>query len=275
MTQATADLHVHTRCSDGLHSPAEVVELAAQAELSWISITDHDTTIGFKEARETAERLGVGLIPGVELSVEFSGQDFHILGYWVDPEYPELVDLLAEVLAARQERAHRIVSRLHALGVNMPFEQIATHRYCPGYVGRPHVAQALMAGGWVSTFPEAFARYLGKDAPAYVGKAPVEPARVIGTLRRAGGVSVLAHPGAYRLDGALDLFVRHGLQGIEVAHPKHTPDMAAGYRRLAERLDLVMTGGSDFHGRGMSEIAIGATRVDARLLEPLAARKGR
>jgi hypothetical protein len=273
--EATADLHVHTRCSDGLCSPSEVVELAAQAGLSWVAITDHDTTNGLKEAGEAAERIGIGLVPGVELSVEHSGQDFHLLGYWVNTDYPELVDLLAEVVAARQERAHRIVNRLHALGVKITFEEIEPHRWCPGYVGRPHVAQALMAGGWVSTFPEAFARYLGKDAPAYVGKAPIEPARALGALRRAGGVSVLAHPGAYRLNGAIELFVRHGLQGIEVEHPKHTPDMVAGYRRLAQRLDLAMTGGSDFHGRGISEISIGGTRVDARLLEPLAARKGR
>ncbi len=275
MRKATADLHVHTRCSDGLCSPKEVVELAAQAGLSWISVTDHDTTIGLEEARGAAERVGIGFVPGVELSVEHGGQDFHILGYWIDPEYPELVDLLAEVVVARQERAHRIINRLHALGVNLAFEQIEIHRWCPGYVGRPHVAQALIDGGWVSTFPEAFSRYLGKDAPAYVGKAPVEPARALGALRRAGGVSVLAHPGAYRLNGALDIFVRAGLQGIEVEHPKHSPDMVAGYRRLAERLGLATTGGSDFHGRGMSEIPIGGTRVDAGLLEPLAARKGR
>jgi 3',5'-nucleoside bisphosphate phosphatase len=275
LREATADLHVHTHCSDGLCSPTEVVELAAQAGLSWISVTDHDTTIGLEEAGAAAERVGIGFVPGVELSVEFHGQDFHILGYWVDPEDPALVELLSEVVAARKERARRIINRLHALGVNLPFEQIETHRWCPGYVGRPQVAHALMAGGWVSTFPEAFARFLGKDAPAYVGKAPIEPSRAIGTLLRAGGVPVLAHPGAYRLNGALDVFVKEGLQGIEVEHPKHTPDMAAGFRRLAERLGLAMTGGSDFHGRGMSEILIGGTRIDAGLLEPLAARKGR
>lgn len=274
MREATADLHVHTRCSDGLCSPTEVVELAMQAGLSWISVTDHDTTIGLEEARAAALRLGIGFIPGVELSVEFGGQDFHILGYWIDSTDPELAALLDEVVAARKERAKRIINRLHALGVNLAFDQIEPHRWCPGYVGRPHVAMALISGGWVSTFPEAFARYLGKDAPAYVGKAPIEPARAIGTLRGAGGVAVLAHPGAYRLNGALDRFIEAGLQGIEVAHPKHTPEMAAGFRRLAERRGLVMTGGSDFHGRGMSEVPIGGTRVDAGLLDSLAARKG-
>jgi predicted metal-dependent phosphoesterase TrpH len=268
-----ADLHTHTHFSDGLHSPREVIEFAARAELSWVAVTDHDSVEGLEEARGEAGRAGVGLVPGVELSVEFQGQDFHILGYWIDAADADLAALLSEVSNARIQRARRIVSRLHSVGVNLPFERVRAQARSRRYLGRPHVAHALISGGWVRTFREAFARYLGKDAPAYVPKDPLEPARALGILRKAGGVPVLAHPGAYRLDAVWDIFLREGLQGLETEHPKHSAEQAAGFRRLAGRHGLTMTGGSDFHGDGISDAAVGDTRVDASVLDQLAARK--
>ncbi len=274
MLEGTADLHVHTRFSDGLASPVEIMEMGVRAGLSWISVTDHDTVAGLGEAKMEAGKIGIGFVPGVELSVEFRGQDFHVLGYEVDPEDPELMRLLTEIRESRAARATRIVGRLHALGVNLPMESVRRHVGVSGLIGRPHVAEALLSEGWVESFGEAFMRYLGKDAPAYVRKDPVEPRRALAVIRRAGGVSALAHPGAYDLDDSWQVFVREGLQGLETVHPKHTPEAVAGFRRLAERYHLVATGGSDYHGRGGAETPIGGVRVEASVVDEIQARKG-
>ncbi len=273
MHRGYADLHVHTHRSDGLHSPAEVVEMAVRANLSWLAITDHDTIDGLPEAQAAATRLGIGLVPGLELSVGYLGQDFHVLGYWIDPADQRLKELLAEVSAARVARARAIVRKLYALGVNLSYEEVLEQAKSPRAVGRPHVALALVKGGRVGSFAEAFARYLGSEAPAYVGKAPVDPARALGVIRRAGGVPVLAHPGAYHLNGALRVFIKEGLQGLETEYPRRGPEEAASFRRIADRHGLAITGGSDFHGVGISDVPLGGVRVDARLLDHLAARK--
>jgi 3',5'-nucleoside bisphosphate phosphatase len=249
------------------------VELAARAGLSWVAVTDHDTVAGLPEAQEAAERIGIGLVPGIELSVLWRDQDLHLLAYWVDPMDSGLLALLDEIGNARIERAKRILRRLHGLGVNLPFEALVGMTEGSRALGRPHVARALLTGGWVGSFGEAFARYLGSDAPAYVPKEPVDLARAFGVLRGAGGVPVLAHPGAYRLNGAMKLLVDHGLEGLETEYPKRSVEEGASLRRLAERHGLAMTGGSDFHGAGISDVTIGAVRIDARAVDVLAARK--
>lgn len=269
----TADLHTHTNRSDGLHDPAEVVEMAARAGLSWVGITDHDTVSGLQEAQESADRVGIGLVPGIELSVPWKDQDLHLLAYWVDPEDPDLAGLLSEVEAARLERARRILRRLHGLGINLTIDKVLDETIGSHAVGRPHIARALVNGGWAGSCGEAFARYLGADAPAYVGKEPLDLARAFGVLRAAGGVPVLAHPGAYRLNGAMTTLVDLGLEGLETDYPRRSAEEGAAFRRLAERLGLAATGGSDFHGTGISDVTIGAVRIDARAIDHLAARK--
>ncbi len=236
-------------------------------------MTDHDTVSGLQEAQEAADRVGIGLVPGIELSVPWKEQDLHLLAYWIDPTNADLLDLLGELEGGRDERAKGILTKLHALGVNLPYEQVLEGTGCTHALGRPHIARALLLGGWVGSFGEAFARYLGSDAPAYVPKGPLDLARAFGVLRGAGGVPVLAHPGAYRLNGGMKLLVDHGLEGLETAYPKCSPEEGAGLRRLAERLGLAMTGGSDFHGVGISDVTIGAVRIDAGAIDLLAARK--
>ncbi len=269
----TADLHVHTNRSDGLHGPAEMVEMAVRAGLSWVGITDHDTVSGVQEAQEAADRVGIGLVPGIELSVPWRDQDLHLLAYWVDPGNSGLIDLLREIEAARIERARKILRKLHGLGVDMAFETVLNDTSGSRALGRPHIARALLSGGWVGSFGEAFARYLGSDAPAHVAKEPLDLARAFGVLRAAGGVPVLAHPGAYRLNGAMTTLVDHGLEGLETEYPRRSAEEGASFRRLAERLGLTATGGSDFHGAGISDVTIGAVRIDARAVDQLAARK--
>jgi len=273
LREGSADLHIHTHCSDGLHSPREIVEMAARAGLSWMAVTDHDSIAGLSEARGEAARRGIGFVDGVELSVEFRGQDFHVLGYAFDPQDAGLQELLAEVVISRMRRSEKIVRRLHGLGVNLRIEDVHVQVGESGLVGRPHVAEALVSGGWVHSFPEAFARYLGKDAPAYVAKDPIAPSRALGVIRAAGGVPVLAHPGAYHLSDSWRIFLKEGLQGLETVHPKHTPDAVAGFQRLATKHHLVATGGSDFHGRGTTEVPIGGIRIDARIVDEIYARK--
>jgi predicted metal-dependent phosphoesterase TrpH len=269
-----ADLHIHTSCSDGWFSPGEVARLASEAGLSCIAITDHDTVAGLEEAEREARRLGVKFVPGIELSVEHEGQDFHFLAYWIDPKDERLTELLGEISVTRVERAKKIVTRLNRLGVSLRFEQVARRATDSHTIGRPHVAHALIKEGWVSTFPEAFARYLRIGAPAYVPKNTLDPVRALEILREAGGVPILAHPGIYRLNGVLQLFLEGGLQGIEIEHPMHSREQVDGLRCLAKRYDLAVTGGSDFHGGELSEFPIGARSVPVEVLKRLAARKG-
>lgn len=270
----SADLHVHTHYSDGLHSPAEVVDFARRAGVGWLAIADHDAVAGIPEGAEAAKKAGIGFVPAIELSVQHGTEDFHLLGYWVDPEDGALQELLREIVDARNRRAGRIINRLHALGIPLTLEDARRQVRKGPYIGRPHIAQALIGGGWVQSFQEAFHRFLGKDAPAYIPKQPLDPRRALAALRGAGAVSVLAHPGAYRTNGAWRIFLPEGLQGLEVWHPKHSAEQVDVWRREAERHGLVMTGGSDFHGKGISESEIGVPHVDARRVDDLAARKG-
>jgi predicted metal-dependent phosphoesterase TrpH len=183
------------------------------------------------------------------------------------------LELIEQIADSRKRRAERILDRLFALGVRVPFEKVRERVGPSGPIGRPHIAEALMSGGWVQSFPEAFARYLGKDAPAYVAKDPIRPGHALGVIRAAGGVTVLAHPGAYQLDTSWGVFLKEGLQGLETVHPKHTPEAVEGFRKLAARHGLVATGGSDFHGRGNAEIPIGGIRIDAAVVDEIYARK--
>jgi 3',5'-nucleoside bisphosphate phosphatase len=247
--------------------------MAARAGLSWVSVTDHDTVSGVAEAQEEADRVGIGLVPGMELSVPWGDQDLHLLAYWIDPSSPALTLLLGELRERRADRVRRIVGRLHDRGVDLPLEDVLLRGAASCAIGRPHIARALMTGGWVGSFGEAFARYLGADAPAFVPKEPLDLARAFGVIREAGGVPVLAHPGAYRLNGTMKVLLDQGLQGIETEYPRRSEEEGISLRRLAERYGLAATGGSDFHGSGISDITIGAVRVDARSVDDLAARK--
>jgi predicted metal-dependent phosphoesterase TrpH len=265
---STIDLHMHSTASDGSDAPEAVAALAARNGLRVISLTDHDSLDGLPAATARAEAAGIRLIPGVELSVHEQGTDVHLLAYGFDPADPELVASIARYRDARRERARKILARLKGLGIRISLETVEEIAR-GGALGRPHVAEALLQGGFVESFNEAFQRFLGGHAPAYVAKAPVLLEDASKVVREAGGVTVLAHPGTLNRDHLIPGWARRGLDGIEVWHSKHDAGAIARYQSYAKMHGLLMTGGSDYHGERTPSVTIGSVPVPETVLLPL------
>jgi predicted metal-dependent phosphoesterase TrpH len=249
---ATIDLHTHSRASDGELTPQDLAVRAHAAGIRVWALCDHDTVAGMADAEMTARRLGVRLVPGIELSAFLDRREIHILGHFVDPTHPALVrfeDFLAE---HRRGRMAKIVERLATLGVFITAEDIV--RWSGGKtIGRPHVARALLEAGAVSSIKEAFDRFLADGRPAYVERFRLEASDAVALVRDAGGTATIAHPGVSRLErGDLSRLRAAGVEGIEVQHPDHNPSVREKYLRLAEEHGLVPTAGSDFHGATVS-----------------------
>jgi hypothetical protein len=260
------DLHAHTLFSDGVLTPEAVVAHALERSLAALAITDHDSVEGVERAR-IAAGTALELVPGIEVSSTLDGTDLHILGYYLDPEDGELVDSLARFREERLRRAQSMVERLCALGAPVDFDEVL-ELAGPGVVGRPHVAEALVRAGHVETVDEAFRRFIGAWGEAFVQRPAFRPEHAIALIHAAGGVSVLAHPGASLPDLVVEQLAAAGLRGIEVWHPQHGAAAVRRFHALARRLDLLETGGSDYHGwpRGA---ALGELPVPASVLGPL------
>ena len=263
-----ADLHLHTHFSDGTDSPERVVELAKASGLSVIAITDHDNTEALPIAAPIAKRLGLELIFGIEMSASAEGEEVHLLGFLIDAMNPVLRQHLAEQQARRIERVREMVQKLKGAGVTIDAEEVFAVAG-QGTVGRPHVAQVLLKHGYISTHSEAFTRYIGPKNPGFVPGSPMAPSHVISVIRTAGGVPVLAHPVYLKRDDLIEQFVKEGLAGLEVYHSGHEPDTVLHYERLANRLHLLRTGGSDYHGRSKEGLPVGAVKVPAALVDLL------
>jgi 3',5'-nucleoside bisphosphate phosphatase len=269
------DLHAHSDRSDGTMSPAELVRNAADAGLDVVAITDHDCFDGWDEATATARDVGIGLVRGVEISCRHAGQSVHLLGYLPDPTYPPLVEELDRVLDGRNARLPLILDRLHDLGIDIEESDVAKVSTDAAASGRPHVADALIELGVVQHRDEAFARFLGPSAPAYVDRYAADLRQMIDLVRRAGGVSVVAHPWARGYDHSAlshDGFAalqEAGLAGIEVDHEDHEPDEREALRGIASELGLVATGSSDFHGAGKFGHELGCNTTPPEQLERL------
>lgn len=264
-----ADLHVHTHYSDGTDSPQRVIELAKQAGLSAIAITDHDILNGHSEAAEAAQAAGLELIPGLEMSASDSGREVHMLGFFIEASHAGFQQRLAEQRTRRVARIHEMIARLGQLGLTITPEEVFSQANHQGAIGRPHVAQALLKRGYVSTTKEAFDRYIGNNAPAYIAGSPLNPKIAIRAIREAGGIPVLAHPIYLKDDTLIEPLVPHGLVGLEVYHSGHPPEAVGRYEQLAERLGLLKTGGSDYHGANKEGAPIGSTSVPYTLVEAL------
>jgi predicted metal-dependent phosphoesterase TrpH len=262
------DLHMHSTASDGSFAPEVIAGMAAANGVEIFSLTDHDTLDGLPPARERAKRDGLRLVPGVELSVSEEGIDVHLLAYGFDPTDPALVAAVARFREGRHERARKILSRLKGLGIRISLEEVEEIAH-GGALGRPHVAEALLRAGHVETFNEAFQRFLGHHAPAYVPKPRVTLEEASSIVKDAGGVTILAHPGTLNRDHLIPAWARRGLDGIEVWHSKHDAVAVDRYRGFAQLHGLLMTGGSDYHGERTPDVSIGGVNVPDEIMKPL------
>ncbi len=241
-----ADLHTHTIHSDGVKTVDELFALAVEKGLAALSITDHDTVASYDEAELNALKTGVEFVPGIELSCFENGRDFHLLGYCLDSENAVLKHYLNNYRIERERRAERIVAKLRKYDSRIEFEEVLTKAGI-GTVGRPHVASVMVDNGISSDNKEAFKKYLNPGKPAFEPKPLFSVEQGIKLINNAGGIAVLAHPGAMP-QNIVSSFVENGLDGIEVVHPSHPPDMQQYYRNIASHYWLIGTGGSDFHG---------------------------
>jgi predicted metal-dependent phosphoesterase TrpH len=246
------DLHSHSRASDGQYAPADVAARAAQAGVAVWALSDHDTVAGLAPAAEAAARHGVRFVPGIELSAFLDRREIHLLGHFVDPGHPSLMQFEDDLAVHRRERMHEIVERLAALGVRIRVADI--EKFGDGKtIGRPHVARAIVETGAVANVKEAFDRFLGEGQAAYVQRFRLELPDAVALVRGAGGTVTVAHPGVSRLErGELARLAAAGVAGVETHHPDHNPSVREKYLRLADELGLVPTAGSDFHGEAIS-----------------------
>ncbi|MEZ5360468.1 MAG: PHP domain-containing protein [Candidatus Zixiibacteriota bacterium] len=242
------DLHIHTDHSDGLQTPEEAVDSGLNLGLRAIAITDHDVVTGSIAAQKYAADKNIEVVTGIELSASKENEDVHILGYFFDPYHDELCRTIERFRRIRHERGKKMVERLAAIDIKFDFDDIV-RRAGKAAIGRPHLAEALVEGGFISNYNEAFRKYLGLNGPVYVPKAKITPAEAISLLHRAGGIAVMAHPGLTNEDGMIEEMAAAGLDGIEIFHPTHKAVDRKRYRRMAEKLGLVCTGGSDSHNR--------------------------
>jgi 3',5'-nucleoside bisphosphate phosphatase len=243
------DLHLHSHISDGDLSPAALVSAAVGAGLDVIALTDHDTAAGVDEALAAALDLPVTVIPGIEISTCTPPHELHVLGYWIDPKSPSILAHQASAAIRRAERMERMVARMVELGVPVTMEEV---RRAAGpearTLGRPHLARALLAGGFTRSFADAFNRFIGDGGPAFVSQDFPSPQAAITAIHDGGGVAVWAHPPLDIVDALLPRFVEWGLDGVECYRPNLTPGDVDRLQRLARQHSLFTTGGSDWHG---------------------------
>jgi len=241
------DLHLHTTASDGTDSPAELVAACRAAGLIVVGVADHDTMAAVPEMEKEACDAGIGFVPGIEITAAWQGKDIHVLGYFLDHRSPELRVFLDAQRTDRIRRARLVAERLEELGAPIDMEALIVRSKGRPLL-RPHIAEALVDRGHARDSQEAFDRYLGDDKPGFVPRAGATPTEVVELIRRAGGVSSLAHPGVTKQDGLIPGLAAAGVDALEVYHADHTDEDTARYLALAERLGLAVTGGSDYHG---------------------------
>jgi hypothetical protein len=241
------DMHVHTNYSDGILSPDKVIDLAVSNKLKGISITDHDSADGIKDALSLHKDRTLDIIPGIELSTTTEGEDVHILGYWIDYDDNKLLSMLSKIRSVRIQRIKKMVKNLYDYyKINVDINEV----YGEGNqnaLGRPHIARVLVKHGYAGNVSDAFKKYLNKNSPIYVEKFKLSPKDAIELIVGAKGAPVLAHPGLIGNKDLIPGIIEAGMYGIEVYHPKHSLDDIRMAQKLAGKYRLVETGGSDFH----------------------------
>jgi predicted metal-dependent phosphoesterase TrpH len=264
-------LHVHSSVSDGLCAPDQLVQMASEAGLSAISLTDHDTVAGVDPGLLAASGTTLQVITGVEISTLVGSVEAHVLGYFIDHRSPQLLETLAVLRASRLRRAESILSVLVGLGIRLSWDQIQGTREDGGIIGRPHIAQALVEQGHASSIEQAFDRYLNRGSPAYVERYKLSPVEAIDVIRTAGGIAVLAHP--LDIIGLVPELAKNGLAGLEVFYRGYSPGEVSGLLSVARQNELIPTGGTDFHGRSEpNSVPLGGIFIPPRTVELLKAR---
>jgi predicted metal-dependent phosphoesterase TrpH len=269
------DLHLHTTASDGRCTPQELVQRAARAGLSVMAVTDHDTTAAIAEVDAEARHHGIHTVAGIEITAVEQGRDLHVLGYLFDPQHQGLASLLVRQRAARVARIERIASRLAAHGVPIDVEPMLeqSRRESGRSIGRPQVARAMIEAGHVASTQEAFDRWLLRGLPGFVAREGPTPEAVIEIIHAAGGIASIAHPGQRGRGTRIPALAAAGLDAVEAFHPDHDAALVQEYVDVAHRLQLLLTGGSDFHGDPGHGCEPGSVTLPAAEWERLQARR--
>jgi len=263
------DLHIHSTYSDGLLSPQKIVYLASRRHVRAISITDHDNISGIKPAIEYGKKIGIEVIPGVELSAQEGNNDIHFLGYFLQESVSQLQDYLSFLRVERYKRAQKILAALNRVGISIGFDEVL-QKSSNGSIGRPHIADVLIQNGFVENRGEAFYKYIGDRAAAFVPRYILPSKKAIDLIHSAGGISVVAHPNLDTIDKYLPYWVKKcGLDGIEVIHPRYSSYQIHLLQKYAHEYNLIQTGGSDCHGNRDGKIIIGDYYVPLKYLTTL------
>ncbi|WIV10921.1 PHP domain-containing protein [Proteiniborus sp. MB09-C3] len=264
-----SDLHVHTTFSDGSLAPLEVIKWASKKKIYAIAITDHDTIEGVKYAIENTNLFDITIIPGIEISCIFEDEEVHLLGYYIDIQNIELLETLKLFKESRESRGEKIVEKLNRLEFNLTLQEVF-HIAGKGVIGRPHIAKAMINRNYVDTVQEAFDKYLNKHKPAYVDRFRVSLKEGINLIHNAGGAAVIAHPGLIKNEKAVNEAISMGIDGIEAIHSKHSSQDVMNYSKIAKDNNLIITGGSDFHGDFINNVpALGDFFIDYSHVELL------
>ncbi|MCM3133684.1 PHP domain-containing protein [Paenibacillus polysaccharolyticus] len=277
--QGRCDLHTHSQASDGMQPPANNVKLAKQRGLAAVALTDHDTVAGVAEAKRAGKEYGIDVIAGVEISTRAGGKDIHVLGYYVNTEDELFLQRLRGLREAREERNHLIIGKLQQLGLDISWQEVLDGLGRPlapdESIGRPHMADVLVKKGYATDIRGAFDRYLAEGKPGFVSVPRVTPKDACDWIRAAGGAAVIAHPGLYSDDELVRRIITESLpDGMEVFHSDHGPGEERRYAEMAREYDLIVTGGSDYHGERQGVVFhgdLGSKTVPFDVLERLQA----
>lgn len=262
-----ADLHIHTDCSDGTFSCQDVVRKSLASGLSCISITDHDSVEAVDPARASAENK-LEILPGVELSAEYAGQEIHILGYLIDYKDDGFLNRLESMRRVRIQRVYDICAKLKQQGIEIDPEDVFALAG-KGSVGRLHVARVMCEKGVIFSIPEAFYNYIGDKGLAYVGKLKITPKEAVELIREIKGIPVLAHPHIIKDQNLIKEFIKDGIMGLEAFYPEYSESQTRQYQQMAEHHNILITGGSDFHGTARQESCLGKVKLGYEYVEKL------
>jgi len=242
------DLHLHTTGSDGRLTPTELVKLARTRGLKVIAVTDHDSVGGIDEAvKEARNKPQITVVPGVEINTDLASGELHVLGYFIDYGSPDLIVSLEKIRESRVGRAEKMVDKLHALGLQVEWKRVLDLARGDS-ICRPHIAQAMLEKGYVTSEREAFDKYIGRNGPAYVEREKIKPVDAVEIIKRAGGLPVLAHPADIQeLDNMIKELIQAGLVGLEVYYGQYDQATVEKLIRIADQYKLIMTGGTDYH----------------------------